>query len=182
MFFIRRDGDYLDLSGRPFDEYWRSDPRAVFEDFADHLTTIFTEARLKRWIELRSADGGDLRQGLAVAAFWKGLLYSPAALDEAWRLSPRLSADEYRELQDRVARDALAAEYGRIKVLDLARETLALALDGLKGVAPDEIDYLGAVAERVKNEGLAPADILIRNFEGSWDGRVERLVEYVRVA
>jgi glutamate--cysteine ligase len=75
MFFIRRDDDYLDLSGRPFGEYWRRNPRVVFEDFADHLTTIFTEARLKRWIELRSADGGDLKQSLSVAAFWKGLLY-----------------------------------------------------------------------------------------------------------
>ena len=182
MFFIRRDGDYLDLSGRPFGEYWRSDPRMIFEDFTDHLTTIFTEARLKRWLELRSADGGGLEQSLAVAAFWKGLLYSPAALDEAWRLGPRLKRDEYRELQQRVARDGLAAEYGRIKVLDLAREALALALDGLREIAPAEVEHLGAVAERVKNEGLAPADILIRNFQGSWHGRVERLIEYLCVA
>jgi glutamate--cysteine ligase len=182
MFFIRRDGDYLDLSGRPFGEYWRSDPRVEFEDFTDHLTTIFTEARLKRWSELRSADGGDLKQSLAVAAFWRGLLYSPAALDEAWRLGPRLNRDEYRELQHRVARDGLAAEYGRIKVLDLAREALALALDGLREIAPAEVEHLGGVAERVKNEGLAPADILIRNFQGSWHGRVERLVEYLCVA
>jgi len=83
MFYVERDGDYVDLTGVTFGEYLEGSgewPAPVFRDFTDHLTTIFTEARLKQWIELRSADGGGLEQVPAVLAFWKGLLYDANAL------------------------------------------------------------------------------------------------------
>lgn len=182
MFFIRRQSEYIDLAGRPFADFAASNDGARPQDFIDHLTTVFTEARLKQWIELRSADAGDLKHSLAIAAFWKGLFYCPSILSEALRIAPRLDAAAFSALAQSVARDALSAQIEGVKVRELARDALALAMDGLRAIAPDETVYLEETAERVNREGIAPADILIRNFEGSWHGRIERAIEYLRIA
>jgi glutamate--cysteine ligase len=186
MIFAQRGGRYTGaVAGLRFSEFLaggRAEVEPVFGDWADHLTTIFTDARLKQHIELRSADVGDLEMSLAFQALWKGLLYDEASLDEALRLAPKLKAADAVTLRERVARDGLAAKCVGVDVLGLARETVRLAVEGLKRVAPDETAYLDVLVGRVVEEGVCPADILLRDFEGSWRGSIERAVERLRVA
>jgi glutamate--cysteine ligase len=184
MLFVRRDGRYVDLAGHSFERFLAEGaagemPR--FQDFADHLTTIFTEARLKQHIELRSADAGGVEELLAVLAFWKGIAYDAAALDGALALAPRLDAGGFRRLQAEVARRGLGAESEGVRVADVAREAVALAADGLSRVAPDEASYLAPLAERV-GEGFCPADRVIRDFEGRWDRDPRRALAAMRIA
>ena len=186
MIFAQRGGRYVGaVAGVPFRDFLERgcDGLApVFGDWADHLTTIFTDARLKQHVELRGADACDLETSLALQALWKGLLYDEASLREALRLAPRLGASDAAALRERVARDGLAARHAGVDVLGLAREVVALAAEGLGRVAPEEVGYLDVLRQRVIAEGVCPADILLRNWEGSWHGSLERVFEHLRVA
>ncbi|HEX8773384.1 MAG TPA: glutamate-cysteine ligase family protein [Pyrinomonadaceae bacterium] len=186
MIFAQRDGSYLDgptgMKFGDFLEHGSDGVGPVFGDWADHLTTLFTDARLKQHIELRSADCGDLSHTLALQAFWKGLLYDATALDEALRLAPRLSRADARGLRAAVARDGLQARHAGVDLLALAREVTGLALSGLSRVAPDEVRYLDVLCERVIEDEVCPADILLRNWQGSWHGSISRVIEYLRIA
>jgi glutamate--cysteine ligase len=186
MVFAQREGRYLgDVTGVRFEEFLaggRGLVTPVFGDWADHLTTIFTDARLKQHVELRGADAGGLEMAMALQAFWKGLLYDDDALDAALRLAPKLGAADTHLLRERVARDALAARHADVDVLALAREAVGLAREGLKRTAPEEVVYLDVLVGLVVEEGVCPADILLRNWEGSWHGSMERVVEHLRVA
>src|SRR5438270_5529822 len=186
MIFVQRGGRYLGaVSGLRFSEFLergRSGVAPVFGDWADHLTTIFTDARLKQHVELRSADANDLETSLAMQALFKGLLYDSATLDESLRIAPQLKSGDALALREHVARDALAARHAGVDVLKLAREIVTLAADGLKRVAPEEVSYLDVLRARVVKEGVCPADILLRNWEGSWHGSIERAFEHLRVA
>jgi glutamate--cysteine ligase len=186
MIFAQRGGRYIGaVAGLRFSEFLErghAGVTPVFGDWADHLTTIFTDARLKQHVELRGADANALDMTLALQALWKGLLYDSAALDEALRIAPRLDAAGSVALRERVAREGLAARHAGVDVLRLAREAVALASEGLKRVAPEEVSYLDVLRERVVEEGVCPADILLRNWEGSWHGSIERVFEHLRVA
>jgi glutamate--cysteine ligase len=186
MLFAQRDGVYLDApTGTKFGDFLARGCPGVepqFGDWADHLTTIFTDARLKQHIELRGADCGSLADALALQALWKGLLYDAGALDEALRLAPRLDLAASTGLRESVARDALEARVDGVSVKDLAKEIVVLAAEGLSRVSPDEIHYLDPLRARVVEEGVAPADILLRNFRGGWRSSMERVVEHLRIA
>jgi glutamate--cysteine ligase len=186
MIFAQRGGRYIGtvagLRFREFLERGHAGVSPVFGDWADHLTTIFTDARLKQHVELRGADANGLDMTLALQALWKGLLYDSATLDEALRIAPRLNAADSVALRERVAREGLAAHHAGVDVLKLARETVSLATEGLKRVAPEEVSYLDVLHERVIIEGLCPADILLGNWEGSWHGSIERAFEHLRIA
>ncbi|HEX8560459.1 MAG TPA: glutamate-cysteine ligase family protein [Pyrinomonadaceae bacterium] len=186
MVFAQRGGRYIGaVAGvrfRDFLERGHAGVGPVFGDWADHLTTIFADARLKQHVELRSADANDLEMTLALQALWKGLLYDDASLEEALRLAPRLGAGDAALLRESVARDGLAARHAGVDVLALARETVRLAVEGLRRVAPDEAGYLDVLVERVVKEGVCPADLLLRDFEGSWGGSIGHAVERLRVA
>lgn len=186
MIFAQRGGRYIGaVAGLPFREFLehgRAGLTPRFGDWADHLTTIFTDARLKQHVELRSADACDLEYSMALQALWKGLLYDDDALNESLRLAPKLKAADAVLLRERVARDGLAAKCEGVDVLRLAREIVRLAVEGLQRVAPDEVNYLDVLVERVIGEGVCPADILLRNFEGSWHGSMDRVFEHLRIA
>jgi glutamate--cysteine ligase len=186
MIFVQRGGRYIGaVAGLRFSEFLErghAGVSPVFGDWADHLTTIFTDARLKQHVELRGADANGLEMTLALQALWKGLLYDPAALDEALRIGPRLKPADALALRERVAREGLAARHAGVDVLKLAREAVTLAAEGLGRVAPEEVSYLDVLRERVLTEGLCPADILLRDWEGSWHGSIERVLEHLRVA
>ena len=187
MIFAQRGGRYTGaVSGLRFSDFLaggRDPVTPLFGDWADHLTTIFTDARLKQHVELRSADANSLEMALALQALWKGLLYDDDALDASLRLAPRHDhiADALA-LRESVAREGLAARHAGVDVLDLAREVVGLAAEGLKRVAPEEVFYLDVLFTLVVGEGVCPADILLRNFEGSWHGSLERVFEHLRVA
>lgn len=188
MIFAQRDGLYLDepagikfgdfLEGKKGDE----GIEPVFGDWADHLTTIFTHARLKQHIELRSADCGSTEMALAVQALWKGIMYDQNSLDEALRVAPRLNQDEMRALEEAVAQDALSAQASGVNVLPLAKEMIRLSADGLSRFAPEESRHLDILFEQVVKEELCPADILLKNWRGRWHGSVKHLIEYLRIA
>lgn len=186
MIFAQRDGHYMDApTGMRFGDFLEhgcASVQPVFGDWADHLTTLFTDARLKQHIELRSADCGSLSMALALQALWKGLLYDADALLEALRLAPQLSHADARTLRERVAYDGLAASHAGVRVLALAREIVRLAEEGLQRIAPDEVAYLGVLRQQVIEEGVSPADILLRNWHGSWHGSTTRVIEYLRIA
>jgi glutamate--cysteine ligase len=186
MLFAQRGGSYTDApTGMKFSDFlMRGSPdlAPVFGDWADHLTTIFTDARLKQHLELRSADCGSLAHSLAFQAYWKGLLYCPNALALALRLAPDLNREGALELRAAVARDALAARAAGVDVLALAKDTIALAAEGLRRVAPEELPYLDVLFEQVVADELSPADILLRNWHGSWHASMARVFEHLRIA
>lgn len=184
MFFVRRDGQYIDYSGHSFGEFLGhcSCPQTpIFQDFTDHLSTIFTEARLKPHIEQRSIDSGSLEMVTAALAFWKGLMYDAEALDGALKLMPRIKRGEFLELQREVARHGLEAKLRGNPVIKLAEASIELARSGLERVAPDEARYLEVLDQLVIRERVCPADILICNFTGSWNGDIRKVIEYSQI-
>jgi glutamate--cysteine ligase len=186
MFFIRRNGRYLNaVSGLKFGDYLQgaNDSNGpIFQDWTDHLSTIFTEARLKQYIELRSIDSGSLEMSMAAQALWKGLLYDESTLQDVFRLVPDLSDEGWRELQRDVAINGLAARACGVNVLNLARDLVELSIAGLKRIAPEEVQFLDPLRQLVVEEGICPADILLRNWQGRWHGSISYLLNYLRVA
>jgi glutamate--cysteine ligase len=186
MLFRRRAGGYLnDVTGVPFRTYLQTQTgpaELLAADWADHLTTLFTEARIKQLIELRSMDCGSLAMVMAAQALWKGLLYDAEALAECERRLPDLSPAGTLELQFEAARVGLQAASDGTDVLSLARDLVLLATGGLQRIAPDEVKYLDILHQQVIEDAVCPADILLRNWHGSWHGSMVRLFAYVSVA
>lgn len=188
MYFVYRDGRYIDARGQSFLDFLAGRLPALpgevptLSDFADHLTTIFPEARLKKFIEMRGADGGPWRRICALPAFWVGLIYDQASLDAAWDLCKGwdLAAREAFRVDASVR--GLRAEVAGRSALDVAREALAISRAGLKarskagagGLIPDETHFLDTLDESVES-GETPADELLRRFDGEWGGDFGRL-------
>jgi glutamate--cysteine ligase len=184
MLFVRRDESYIDLAGHSFGEYLAGcgcPMTPIFQDFTDHLSTIFTEARLKPHVEQRSMDCGSVETAMAAMAFWKGLMYDGAALDGALRLAPKLTRDEYGEFQLAVARHGLEATIGKVPLTALATEAIQIARAGLRRIAADETHYLDVLDERVTREQVSNADILIRNFKGTWHGDIRKAMRHMQI-
>lgn len=189
MFFIRRGGHYVDgVTGTPFRKFLESGwegAHATLSDWNDHLTTLFPEVRAKGYIEVRGADCCDRDLNCAHPALWKGLLYDRQATDAAWELGRHWTRAEREQLLWDVARHGLDARVRDESMLELARELLAIAREGLvrqrPGVHPDMteapfLDPIGAVLERGKSPGRVAAEL--------WDGEFahdrHRLVEHYR--
>jgi len=185
MIFVRRDGHYLrNPQGRSFAEFLFNPPRDIeprFQDWTDHLSTIFTNARLRSHLELRAMDGNRVEMALALAALWRGLLYDRTILNEARRRLPRLRRGEMLTLERLVAREGLLATTSDLHVFELARDLVALAAEGLRRVASDEERYLDPLKEALA-ERASPADMLLRNWEGSWHKKMAHVIAHLRVA
>jgi glutamate--cysteine ligase len=179
MLFVHKNDGYLShFTGKTFQEFLsNTEIEPTLQDFQNHLTAIFTEARLKNCLEMRSADCGDLKHTLAVAALWKGLLYDETALATAFKMAPQMSAREYYELQKSVAENGLQAVWKNVSVLDLAKETVRLAAEGLIRIAPEETKHLEILQRRVLLEEKSPADVLLEN----WDNSIEKVFELTAV-
>ncbi|SIT83169.1 glutamate--cysteine ligase [Pontibaca methylaminivorans] len=188
MYFVYRDGAYIDALGQSFRDFLRGElpalpgEKPMLSDWADHLTTIFPEVRIKRFMEMRGADGGPWRRLCALPALWAGLLYDQNSLDAAWDLVKGWDADTREELRIAASKDALQAQVGRINMHDLAREVLALSEAGLRararqgagGLVPDESHFLNTLQESVET-GRVPADELLAHYNGDWDGDLTRI-------
>ena len=188
MYFVYRDGKYIDALGMSFRDFMQGKLPALpgevptLSDWADHLTTIFPEARLKKFIEMRGADGGPWRRLCALPAFWVGLTYDSGALDAAWDLVKGWDAPTRQALRVAAADHALDAEVGGIRMHDLAARTLEIAEAGLKaractgagGMLPDETHFLNALKESVET-GKVPADELLEHYNGDWKGDLGRI-------
>ena len=146
----------------------------TFSDWNDHLTTIFPEVRLKRYLEMRGADGGPWRRLCALPALWAGLCYDSTALDAAWDLVKNWSVEAQARLRDEVPRDGFGATIAGHSVLDLAREVVAIAEGGLARrnrqdpeTGNNEVLFLAPLREIVER-GRTPADELLDLYNGAW--------------
>ena len=188
MYFVAREGGYVDVAGESFRAFLDGalpqlpGERPTLKDWEDHLTTVFPEVRLKRYIEMRGADSGPWGKVCALPALWVGLLYDSTALNEAEALIAGWSADDVVQLGRAVSRDALAASIGARTVREVARDTVEIAAGGLKRRAvagnldADErayITYLRQIAE----SGRTAADDMLEAYEGRWKRSIEPLFE-----
>ena len=183
MYFVYRDGKYIDALGQSFRDFLNGRLPALpgevptLSDWADHLTTVFPEARVKKFIEMRGADGGPWRRLCALPALWVGLIYDQSALDAAWDLVKGWDHETREGLRRAAGIEALDAQVGDIKMRDLAREVLAISEAGLKarartgagGLVPDETHFLNALKESVET-GKVPADEMLEKYHGEWAG------------
>ena len=182
MYFVYRDGEYIDALGQSFRDFLKGDLPALpgekptLSDWADHLTTVFPEARVKKFIEMRGADGGPWRRLCALPALWVGLLYDEGALDAAWDLVKGWDADTREGLRVAAGEAALDGAYGGVRLHDLAREVVDIAQGGLRarampgagGLIPDETHFLNALHESVET-GMVPSDRLLECWDTEWN-------------
>lgn len=187
MYFVYRGGKYQDVSGKSFKDFLEGKlpghegERPLMSDWADHLTTLFPEVRLKKFIEMRGADGGPWARICALPAFWVGLLYDSASLDAAWNLVKSWTADERQALREAVPRHALRAQAGRLEVMEIAREAVAISREGLIARAradrsANEAIFLDPLEEILKR-GTTQAEEMLKKFEGPWGRSVEPVFE-----
>ncbi|BAT58430.1 glutamate--cysteine ligase GshA [Variibacter gotjawalensis] len=184
MYFVKRGDDYVDVAGKSFRDLLAGKldtlpgERATLSDWSNHLTTIFPEVRLKKYMEMRGSDCVGSRSLPAHPAFWTGLLYDDDALTAAWDIAKGWSAEERQKLRDDVPRFGLKATIGGRSVRDIARECLDLAHTGLKRRAKldkqgnDEQQYL-APLDAIVESGLTPAEVLLDKFHHDWNGNVD---------
>ena len=188
MYFVYRDGKYIDALGQSFRDFLKGKLPALpgevptLSDWADHLTTIFPEARIKKYLETRGADGGQWRRLCALPGLWVGLMYDQSALDAAWDLAKDWDLDTREQMRIAASVDGLQAVAGGVKMHDLAREVLDIAESGLiargragsGGLVPDETHFLNALRESVET-GQTPADELLEHYNGDWNGDLTRI-------
>ncbi|HHN72765.1 MAG TPA: glutamate--cysteine ligase [Thermopetrobacter sp.] len=186
MYFVHRDGAYIDATGMSFRDFMRGELPALpgelptLKDWEDHLSTIFPEVRLKRFLEMRGADSGPWRTLCALPALWTGLLYDDAALDAAWDLVRRWTAEDRQRLREEVPKKALAAEVAGRGVREVAREMLAIARGalerrnriGCKNLT--EARFLDVLDEIVAS-GRTHAEELLALYHGRWEGDVRHV-------
>src|SRR5262249_22548491 len=152
--------------------------RATISDWANHVSTIFPEVRLKRYLEMRGADGGPWRRLPARPAYWAGILYDDSSLDAAWEAVKGWTAAQRQKLRDDVPKLGFAATIAGRTILQLATATLALAEQGLArrhlldANGQDEGRYLRPIQEFVAR-GITPAEELLQKYHGEWQGSVD---------
>ncbi|MFC7705696.1 glutamate--cysteine ligase [Plastorhodobacter daqingensis] len=188
MYFVYRDGKYIDALGQSFRDFLKGELPALpgekptLSDWADHLTTVFPEARMKKFIEMRGADGGPWRRLCALPALWVGLMYDQDALDAAWDLACNWDAETREALRVGASVEGLQARVNGLHMHDLAREVVAIAEAGLKararpgagGLVADETHFLSALQETVET-GKTPADEMLERYHGEWAGDLTRI-------
>ena len=186
MYFVYRDGRYIDASGQSFRDFLDGKlpaypgERPMLRDWADHSTTAFPEVRLKKYLEMRGADSGPWNRICALPAFWVGLLYDDTALDAAWDLVKDFTLEERHALRDGVPRHALKLPFRDGTVLDLARRALEISAHGLKRRArrnangADETVFLDPMMEFAE-AGITPAERKLDLYNGPWQGDIDRV-------
>ena len=188
MYFVYRDGKYINALGQSFRDFLNGKLPALpgevptLSDWADHLTTIFPEARIKKFMEMRGADGGPWRRLCALPAFWTGLMYDRTSLDAAWDLVKGWDTETRQAWRDAAPVDALQASVGGTSMRDLAAQVLEISREGLKrrampgagGMIPDERHFLHALEDSVES-GKTPADELLEHYHGDWNGDLNRI-------
>tara|TARA_B110000027_G_scaffold21668_1_gene23119 strand:- start:3508 stop:4878 length:1371 start_codon:yes stop_codon:yes gene_type:complete len=190
MYFVYRNGKYINALGQSFRDFLKGRLPALpgevptVSDWADHLTTIFPEVRIKKIMEMRGADGGPWRSLCALPAFWVGLLYDQNSLDAAWDLVKEMDTATRESLRVAASVDGLAAEVNGVKMIGLARQAVKVSKAGLKararssvnGLAQDETQFLDPLIDILETE-MTPADTLLARFNGDWHGNLNKIYE-----
>ena len=188
MYFVYRDGRYIDASGKSFRDFMQGKlpelpgETPTLDDWSDHLTTLFPEVRLKRFLEMRGADGGPWQRICALSALWVGLLYDDDALESAWQLVKDWTEEERETLRNEVPRLALATRFRSTTVQGIARDVVRIARRGLRqrqrlnAASQDESIYLEPL-EEVAQSGHTLSDEMIAKFNGRWRGDIDHVFE-----
>lgn len=189
MYFVVRDGRYHDCTHVTFRQFMNGALKgelAAFEptmgDWTNHLSTLFPDVRLKRFLEMRGADGGPWRRICALPAFWVGLLYDDAALEAADELTKDWSFAEVDALRNAVPAGGLNASCRGRPLIDIAREVIEISRAGLKaraylnGDGQDESIFLAPLDEVVAKKATLADDMLML-YNGRWNNSVEPVFE-----
>ena len=190
MYFVYRNGRYIDALGQSFRDFMKGRLPALpgelpkISDWADHLTTIFPEVRLKQFLEMRGADGGPWNQICALPAFWVGVLYDQNSLDAAWDICKNWTTVQREALRLAAAKDGLSGKIDNISIKNIASELLAISSRGLKArnkmsnspIKQDESHFLDILKQRAKT-GMTPADTLLLNYNQDWSEDSRKVFE-----
>ena len=182
MYFVFRDGRYINALGQSFSDFLAGKLPALpgekptLSDWADHMTTVFPEARVKKFIEMRGADCGDQAHIDALPAFWVGLMYDQTALDAAWDLVKGLDAATREGLRVAASVHGLQAAAEGVKLLDLARAAVGLSHAGLAARGLGEERFLAPLVQSLAQEQVQ-ADRWLRLYHGEWAGDLGRIYE-----
>jgi len=189
MYFVFRDGKYIDAAGQSFRDFLEGKlpalpgERPTESDWIDHLSTAFPEVRLKSFLEMRGADGGPWSRICALPALWVGLLYDQTALNTAWDLVKDWDMEGRETLRAAVPKLGLDAPIpGGGTLKDIAAEVLSIARSGLaararlNGVGDNETGFLNELDEIVRT-GKVPAQVLLDKYHGAWGGDISRVYE-----
>jgi glutamate--cysteine ligase len=184
MYFVYREGKYIDASGQSFRDFLQGKLPALpgemptTSDWVDHATTAFPEVRLKKFLEMRGADGGPWDRLCALPALWVGLLYDQTALDAAWDLCKSWTLEEREGLRLGVPKQALKTRFRGGTVRDVALQMLQIARLGLNRRAAndlageDESGFLN-VLQVIADSGQCPAEIKLERYATTWNRSVD---------
>jgi glutamate--cysteine ligase len=188
MFFVVRDGTYHFAKGTTFRQFMErgfEGHRATLDDWDRHLTTLFPDVRIKRYIEVRCADAVPPGLTCSLPALWKGILYDEQALASAWALVESLEIQEREVARVEVAKRGLAAQMGSEPVLELAKELARISNEGLARIAhagsrdANECAFLDPVFEQLES-GMSPGEAVAARWEAEWGRSLDCLIEYTR--
>ncbi|TNE38871.1 MAG: glutamate--cysteine ligase, partial [Alphaproteobacteria bacterium] len=184
MYFVYRNGVYHDVTGLSFRDFLEGKLKGfegempTLSDWADHLTTIFPEVRIKQFMEVRGADGGPWAKICALPALWVGLFYDQGALDAAYDIVKDWTQEERQALRNAVPKEGLGTTIRGRSVQDLAKEILEIATGGLE--ARDALDSSGGnevhfleTLKEVASSGQTPAEALLEAYNGPWGGDID---------
>jgi glutamate--cysteine ligase len=186
MYFVKRGDTYHDVAGQSFRDLLKGKlpglpgEVATLSDWNNHLTTLFPDVRLKKYIEMRGADAGPWRPLTALPALWVGVLYDQASLDAAWELVKDWTEEERQALRDGVPKTALSTPFRNGTVRDIAREMVQIARQGLaarkqlNSDGHDETVYLQPVEEIVAS-GQTLAERLLHECRTEWNGDISEV-------
>jgi glutamate--cysteine ligase len=186
MYFVYRDGKYINALGQSFRDFLKGQLPALpgekptLSDWADHMTTVFPEARVKKYIEMRGADCGDAAHIAALPAFWVGLMYDQTALDAAWDLVKGFDAETREGLRVAASVSGLQGEAGGVKIIDLARAAVGLSHMGLKGRGLGEERLLAPLMQSLAT-GKTQADRFLDLYNGAWGHRLAPIYDAARL-
>ena len=188
MYFVRRNNTYIDCSGESFIDFMNSNlkqlegEKPIIQDWEDHLSTIFTEVRLKKFIEVRGADAGNWQITCALPAFWVVILYNEKIIYKALKLCEEWSFKDVETLSIDAAKYGLNAKVKKHDVYDIAFELIKFAKEGLNNRyiidknGNSEAQFLKVLEEIVINR-KTPAEQLLENYRESWDQNINKLIE-----
>ncbi|MDQ7019742.1 MAG: glutamate--cysteine ligase [Robiginitomaculum sp.] len=186
MYFVKRDGHYLDASGKSFRDFMAGKldilpgEKPTLKDWEDHISTLFPEVRLKTFLEMRGADGGPWSRLCALSAFWTGIFYDDQALDEAWALVKDWNAYEREGLRRTAPTLGLNAPFRETTMQKIAQNVLEISHGGLKRrcrcnhYGENESLFLRGM-EDIARSGITPAEELIACYHGEWEGDLDMI-------
>ena len=182
MYFVYRDGKYIDVAGQSFRDFLRGElpgypgHKPILQDWEDHMSTLFPEVRLKKFLEVRGADGGTWNKICALPALWTGLFYDQSSLDAAWDLVKDWTHEDHEYLRANVPTKALSTPFKEGTVLDVAKEMVALSSQGLKrranvnSTGEDERIFLGPLKTILENKKTVAEEMLEKYYKSVEDG------------